>query len=38
MYLPELNLILFNQYWLSNAKVAVIKTDFHETGHAYQKD
>jgi len=38
MYLPEHNLILFNQDWLSVAKLEeVILTAFHETRHAYQK-
>lgn len=38
MYLPEHNLILFNQDWLTIAKLEdVILTAFHETRHAYQK-
>lgn len=38
MYLPDQNLILFNQDWLSVAKLEeVILTAFHETRHAYQK-
>jgi hypothetical protein len=38
MYLPDHNLILFNQDWLSVAKLEeVILTAFHETRHAYQK-
>ena len=38
MYLPDYNLILFNQDWLSVAKLdEVILTAFHETRHAYQK-
>jgi len=38
MYLPDYNLILFNQDWLSVAKFEeVILTAFHETRHAYQK-
>ncbi len=38
MYLPDHNLILFNQNWLSVAKLEeVILTAFHETRHAYQK-
>ena len=36
MYLPDHNLILFNQDWLSIAKLEeVILTAFHETRHAY---
>ncbi|MFA5283910.1 MAG: hypothetical protein WC366_05350 [Bacilli bacterium] len=38
MYLPNHDLILFNQDWLSVAKLdEVILTAFHETRHAYQK-
>jgi hypothetical protein len=38
MYLPDHDLILFNQDWLSKAKLEeVIMTAFHETRHAYQK-
>jgi hypothetical protein len=38
MYLPDHDLILFNQDWLSVAKFEeVILTAFHETRHAYQK-
>ena len=38
MYMPDHNLILFNQDWLAIAKVEeVILTAFHETRHAYQK-
>jgi len=38
MYLPDHNLILFNQDWLAVAKLEeVILTAFHETRHAYQK-
>ena len=38
MYLPDHNLILFNQDWLTIAKLEdVILTAFHETRHAYQK-
>ncbi len=38
MYLPDHNLILFNQDWLFVAKLeVVILTAFHETRHAYQK-
>ena len=38
MYLPDHNLILFNQDWLTIAKLEdVIMTTFHETRHAYQK-
>lgn len=38
MYMPDLDLILFNQDWLSVAKIdEVILTAFHETRHAYQK-
>ena len=38
MYLPDQNLILFNQDWLSVVKLEdVILTAFHETRHAYQK-
>jgi hypothetical protein len=38
MYLPDQNLILFNQDWLSVAKLEdVILTAFHEARHAYQK-
>lgn len=38
MYLPDYNLILFNQDWLSVAKLEeVILTVFHETRYAYQK-
>lgn len=37
MYLPDHDLILFNQDWLSVAKLEeVILTAFHETRHAYQ--
>jgi len=38
MYLPDHNLILFNQDWLSVTKLEeIILTAFHETRHAYQK-
>ena len=38
MFVPSHNLILFNQDWLSIAKIEeVILTAFHETRHAYQK-
>jgi len=38
MYVPDHNLILFNQDWLAVSKVEeVILTAFHETRHAYQK-
>ena len=38
MYLPHINLILFNLDWLSKSKVEeVILTAFHECRHAYQK-
>lgn len=38
IYLPDHDLILFNQDWLSVAKIEeVILTAFHETRHAYQK-
>ena len=38
MYLPDHNMILFNQDWLAVAKLEeVILTAFHETRHAYQK-
>lgn len=38
MYLPDHNLILFNQDWLSVAKLEeVLWTAFHEIRHAYQK-
>ena len=38
MYLPDYNLILFNQDWLATARLEeVILTAFHETRHAYQK-
>lgn len=38
MYVPNHNLILFNQDWLSVAKLdEVVLTAFHETRHAYQK-
>lgn len=38
MYLPDHDLVLFNQEWLSVAKLEeVILAAFHETRHAYQK-
>ena len=38
MFLPDPNLILFNQDWLAIAKFEeVILTAFHEARHAYQK-
>ena len=38
MYLPDHDLILFNQDWLSIAKLEeVILTAFHEAGHVYKR-